>query len=594
MAVKLTQKIAGGGSELDKTNQVEWSTLQKTEVLTKEVDTLQFKVKNYGSKTWKPSLDDEIYLYDTDGTTRIFGGVVVDVAQSIDALVIETTVTCKDFTHTLDRRLVSNTYENMTASAIISDIMTNYTTGFTTTGVSASTTIQKIVFNYQSVSKALTKLAEYLGDYDWYVNYNKDLQFFQKGTKTAPFSLDDTGGKFNWNSLDIKTNTSQLRNKIIIRGGLATGTAYTDYLIADGLQSTFFVGYNLSGYIFYKKLATPATQTFTVTIASPGVFTATGHGFTNGAIVKFTTTGALPTGLNTTNEFWVTIIDANTFKVSDSAANYTAGTFVNTSGSQSGTHTVSKNYLVLTIGADGKDDPTAYNALYNPNDGFIRFQNNNAPAINDTIRWYGTPFYPLITEKSDVVSQGLYGTYEYVIVDKSIKSKAAASQRAGAELLKYATPLKTGSFVTTQSGLIAGQVISINSTIRGITESYIINRITTKLKTPTSYIYNVEITNTVNGMSIVSLLSGILANRELDQIEIDQNEVIDRLYSGSETVTMTEVVSISTSSNPQSELVTVGESVTVQALNYAVIFVVGPTTPTGTSRQFILDGSPLG
>lgn len=600
MSIKLTQKIAGGGSELDKTDQVEWNSVEKTEVLTKEPDTLRFKVKNYGSKTWVPSLDDEIYLYDTDGTTRIFGGVVVDIRESIDALVQYKEIVCKDFTHTLDRKLVSVSYEAVTATSIVSSIISAYTTGFTTTNVVAPITVNKVVFNYQTVSKALTKLADTLGNYDWYVDYNKDINFFAKGTRVAPFNLDDTTGNHKWNSLEVKENTSQLRNKIIIRGGDTLGTAFTDYIIADGIQNTFFVGYNLSGYIFYKKLVTPATQTFTVTIAAPGVFTCAAHGLTSGAVVTFTTTGALPTGLAIATEYWVTVVDANTFKVSTSAANYVAGTFVTTTGSQSGTHTVSKNYMVLTVGADGKDDPTAYDTLYNPNTGFIRFQNNNTPPINNTIRWYGTPFYPLITEKQDLVSVATYGTYEYVIVDKSIKSRTAASQRADAELTKYATPLKTGSFRTDTAGLRTGQIITVASTIRGISESYIINRLTVTLRTPTTYTYYAEMTNTVNGISIIALLSGILSNRELDQIDIDANEVVDRLYSANETITMTEDYTISQSHNATPETVTMTEVDIEQPLNYGTTFVIGPYVHTlsyngaDADRQFILDGSPLG
>ena len=79
------------------------------------------------------------------------------------------------------------------------------------------------------------------------------------------------------------------------------------------------------------------TQTFTVTIASPGVFTVNNHGLRNGDVLIFTTTGALPTGLvAATTAYYVINAATNTFQVSTSLN----GTAVNTSGSQSGTHTV--------------------------------------------------------------------------------------------------------------------------------------------------------------------------------------------------------------------------------------------------------------
>jgi hypothetical protein len=69
------------------------------------------------------------------------------------------------------------------------------------------------------------------------------------------------------------------------------------------------------------------------------VGTWTGHGLATGNSVTFTTTGALPTGVSANTQYWVTKIDADSFKLSTSLINVGAGTFVNTSGSQSGTHT---------------------------------------------------------------------------------------------------------------------------------------------------------------------------------------------------------------------------------------------------------------
>jgi hypothetical protein len=78
--------------------------------------------------------------------------------------------------------------------------------------------------------------------------------------------------------------------------------------------------------------------TATITIASPAVITATAHGYGIGQKVRFTTTGALPTGLTVGTDYFVISAGygANTFEVSTSIG----GSAVNTSGTQSGTHTV--------------------------------------------------------------------------------------------------------------------------------------------------------------------------------------------------------------------------------------------------------------
>lgn len=76
---------------------------------------------------------------------------------------------------------------------------------------------------------------------------------------------------------------------------------------------------------------------FTVTIASPAVFSTTAHGLVAGDKIRLTTTGSLPTGLATGTDYYVISagLAADSFRVSASRG----GAAVNTSGSQSGVHT---------------------------------------------------------------------------------------------------------------------------------------------------------------------------------------------------------------------------------------------------------------
>ncbi|HYC65290.1 MAG TPA: tail fiber protein, partial [Reyranellaceae bacterium] len=85
--------------------------------------------------------------------------------------------------------------------------------------------------------------------------------------------------------------------------------------------------------------ALTASTTVTITIASPGVVTWTGHTLKNGDKVSLETTGALPTGLVTGTDYFVVNAATNTFQL---AASF-GGSAINTSGSQSGTHTARHN-----------------------------------------------------------------------------------------------------------------------------------------------------------------------------------------------------------------------------------------------------------
>ncbi len=77
---------------------------------------------------------------------------------------------------------------------------------------------------------------------------------------------------------------------------------------------------------------------FTITIATPAVITKTAHGLTHSQRVRFTTTGALPTGITTGVDYIVTVLTVNTFVISTTPQNAFAGTYIATSGTQSGTH----------------------------------------------------------------------------------------------------------------------------------------------------------------------------------------------------------------------------------------------------------------
>ena len=77
-------------------------------------------------------------------------------------------------------------------------------------------------------------------------------------------------------------------------------------------------------------------KTVTLTIASPCVVTSTNHGLRDGARLVFSTTGALPTGITAGTTYYAKSTAENTFNLYTDAA---LTSIVNTSGTQSGTHT---------------------------------------------------------------------------------------------------------------------------------------------------------------------------------------------------------------------------------------------------------------
>lgn len=89
-----------------------------------------------------------------------------------------------------------------------------------------------------------------------------------------------------------------------------------------------------------------SAKAVTVTLASPAVFTAAGHGLTANAPVRFKTTGALPVGLSASTTYYVLSagLTANTFSVSATPN----GVAINTTAPQAGTHTI-ETVRALTV-----------------------------------------------------------------------------------------------------------------------------------------------------------------------------------------------------------------------------------------------------
>jgi hypothetical protein len=95
----------------------------------------------------------------------------------------------------------------------------------------------------------------------------------------------------------------------------------------------------------------PPSDTVTMTIASPAVVTRNSHGLVAGTPIRFATTGALPTGVGIGSLYYVIAagLTANTFQFSTTPG----GAAINTSGSQSGVHTLGTVRFIYATASAG-------------------------------------------------------------------------------------------------------------------------------------------------------------------------------------------------------------------------------------------------
>ncbi len=152
-------------------------------------------------------------------------------------------ITCSDYGRRLNKELVVEVYENMSASSIIADIIENYGTEFFYEEVTGTPNIEKIKFNYKSINECIKQIADIV-NYYWYVDYERCFHFFPVMTYYAPYKLtDDISTTGNYTELTISRNKDQLRNRVYVRGGTYLSSLFTEEFVADGIQRTWKLAY---------------------------------------------------------------------------------------------------------------------------------------------------------------------------------------------------------------------------------------------------------------------------------------------------------------------------------------------------------------
>ena len=99
-------------------------------------------------------------------------------------------------------------------------------------------------------------------------------------------------------------------------------------------------------------------NTVTISIASPGVVTAT-KSYANGTAVQLETTGALPTGLSVGTTYYVVNASGTTFNLAATSG----GAGINTTGSTSGTTSISNRGIPVTSLAGASSVPTTVGTI---------------------------------------------------------------------------------------------------------------------------------------------------------------------------------------------------------------------------------------
>lgn len=238
----------------DRTTPIPHWSIQITGVITKQIDTCSFTVKD-ASAMGIAELD-EVIISNVAEDTRYFAGYITVPTKVVRGVEFDLACVCQDYTYLLDKVIVNWQFIGMTDAAIITDLFSTYLSSIeATTYVEALLTaaqIPEITFNRVTLKQALEMLAEMSGG-DWYVDYGPGpgsqkayLHYFAVETNVAPYDISDSpdlSATFPAEGLSVTRDATDHINLVTVVGGDYLSDD-TDFLYAaDGTQTLVQLDY---------------------------------------------------------------------------------------------------------------------------------------------------------------------------------------------------------------------------------------------------------------------------------------------------------------------------------------------------------------
>lgn len=400
----------------DRTSSIPTHSLSIQDVLTHQMDTASFEVRDGGA--FGLAELQEVIITDQAETTRYFAGFISAINSLEDYPAVHYQITAVDYSFLLEKAIINNAYEGDSDYTIINSMFSGASPDLsgdidTTTDVETIlSSIDRLVFNRLTVRQALEIIAGISGG-DWYVDYGPgaggalaNLHYFSSLANPAPYSLSnapDLSTSFPFSGLVENKSAGNVANRITIVGGQYLSDDATFEFEGNANQTRFVIPFKMQG---------PA--------AGGGVQ-----------------------------------VDVNS----------------GTDGSPS--------WSSKTVGTGYLDELGTYDVLYYFAEKVIEF-NVAPHVLNRSWRIVGRYEVPLRARVQDDASIIQYGRYlDKLIVDQTIEDKNTAKQRGRIELANNAVANPTYRCSVREPGLRSGMSIRLTHSGRGIDADYLIQRVTT-------------------------------------------------------------------------------------------------------------------
>jgi len=410
--------------------------------------------------------------------------------------------------------------ETANGTVIIDDLRMTADGSFTMFNFEETLAFDDVRASFKKPTVLIQSLADTLSYY-WYIDYDHDIHFFDTETNDAPFDLDDTGDVFE--NLEIDVDTSQLKNRQVIRGGTKTSENYYTQVVQGDNTTREWVMKSLFESLEIWLDNNTSTDTMEAATTTTTV-KATAHGLVDDDwIVNRTRSAARQ----------ITYVDPDTFTVLAVTGQTVGDSF-------------SKFATTQTVGVENLVDETLYDYVSNYNEKSIRATSVKGTLTStEYLLFKYKEVIPIRTQVSDGASIAALKTLGLgdgifdgaVITDESLDSSQAVIDRGMAEISVYANPIVTARFKTDFEGLRAGQQIRITDTAKGIDNEFVIQKIRIQYKSGDYPTFQATCSTSLFG--IIEYFQEL--SRNVNEREIDEDEVIDQLISDVATITISSV-----------------------------------------------------
>jgi hypothetical protein len=232
-------------NSVNRTDDIDQTSVRYRNKLSKAPATLQFTIKGNSSM---PDVGQSVVM--TQNAVNFFKGTITQRKEKVvKGRVIGYDFVCLDGYFEFDRRLVVKAYNDTTVGAVVTDIVNNFTSGFTLDIPASTPSIETVRFNYEQPSRCLQKLMNSIG-WDWNISPTDVVSIFAPGNNAAPHEITDDGGHIIFGSLNFDATIVDLSNIVFVRGGnyedpIAEGDAVDKYE-SNGIDNTFPLIYQYS------------------------------------------------------------------------------------------------------------------------------------------------------------------------------------------------------------------------------------------------------------------------------------------------------------------------------------------------------------